>query len=422
MKFALLTTTLLANTVASISSREKNHADSTTPATAYSFEEFVRQHAKIYATEEEYGRRRDIFYGNLATIQDHNQQGEHNYTLGVNYFADMLQTELPMGLDKSLHPAYGENTDTSGSFMAASTKRHLRSGAKFRTPSIDFDLDIDLQDLPGSVDWRSRESMTSAVKNQGHCGSCWAFAATAALESHIAIQTGKLFDLSVQELVSCAPNQKACGGHGGCSGSTAEIAYQFVAEHGMVEEWKFAYQSFNGAKINCTVMKDETNRKEVVEGAVASVVGFSNLPTNSYKAMMTAVVFMGPIVVNVAASGWGLYDGGIYDDDKAKDRDINHAVVLEGYGTDKNTGQDYWIIRNSWSPTWGENGRIRLKRVDPSTLDDPDSDCKMDNTPADGIACTKDDSGSDIIPPKVKVCGTSAVLFDGVVPLGGHLL
>jgi cathepsin L len=138
--------------------------------------------------------------------------------------------------------------------------------------------------------------------------------------------------------------------------------------------------------------------------------------------MMYAVATMGPIVVNVAATGWGFYDEGIFDDDKSSERNINHAVVLEGYGTDEKTGQDYWIIRNSWSPLWGENGRIRLKRVDPATLDDPDKDCKMDNKPADGIACTKDDDGKDIVPPRVKVCGTSAVLFDGVVPLGGHLL
>ncbi len=137
---------------------------------------------------------------------------------------------------------------------------------------------------------------------------------------------------------------------------------------------------------------------------------------------MYAVATMGPIVVSVAASGWGLYNGGIFDDDDATERVINHAVVLEGYGTDQETGQQYWIIRNSWSPLWGENGRIRLKRVDPATLEDPQSDCKMDNHPADGIACTKDDNGNNIVPPNVKVCGTSAVLFDSVVPIGGHLV
>lgn len=67
-------------------------------------------------------------------------------------------------------------------------------------------------------------------------------------------------------------------------------------------------------------------------------------------------------------------------------------------------------------------GYIRLKRTDPSTLDDPSTDCGMDVTPSDGVACTKDDSGNDIVPPATQVCGTSGILFDTSIPLGGYLL
>ena len=87
---------------------------------------------------------------------------------------------------------------------------------------------------------------------------------------------------------------------------------------------------------------------------LASIVGFSNLPTNSYKNLMMAVATMGPIAVSVAASNWGLYKKGIFDDDKVENRNLNHEVVLEGYGTDAKTGMDYWLIRNSWGPQWGE--------------------------------------------------------------------
>ena len=75
----------------------------------------------------------------------------------------------------------------------------------------------------------------------------------------------------------------------------------------------------------------------------------------------------------------------------------------------------------SWGPMWGEDGYIRLKRTNPSVLEDPASDCKMDVTPTDGIACTKDDSGNDIVPKAVSVCGTAGILFDTVVPIGAHL-
>jgi cathepsin L len=290
---------------------------------------------------------------------------------------------------------------------------------------------LDKPTIPNAVDWRSKGHIVTPVKNQGHCGSCWAFAATAALESHVAIQTGKSMILSVQELVSCVPNPHRCGGTGGCGGSTPELAYEYVSQNGMVDEWQFSYQSFHGAQVNCTLSPSSVSsenpallRGSVHEfrGAVASIAGFSKLPTNRYHTLLSAVALLGPVVIAVAASHWGLYQGGIFDDDQYETRDIDHAVVLEGYGTDPETGQDFWLVRNSWGPNWGEDGYIRLKRVDPTTLDDPETDCKMDITPSHGIACTENDDGSDITPPSVQVCGTSGILYDGVVPIGGHLV
>lgn len=100
----------------------------------------------------------------------------------------------------------------------------------------------------------------------------------------------------------------------------------------------------------------------------------------------------------------------------------DHLVVLDGYGEDPMTGEQYWLIRNSWSPLWGENGYIRLWRVDPSTLSDPEMDCGIDTTPADGIACTQNEDDNEIIPPPVKICGNSGILYDATIPIGGHLL
>jgi cathepsin L len=394
------------------------------------FQKFVKDFDKDYATEHERDYRYEIFKQNLYKIKRHNDDDKSPFKLGITPFADLLPHELPLGHDKN-----GRNVKHL-SLSRSSPSSYLRiREAKPKLPSstILFDQDRNVSKLPKEIDWRKNNLgqpvITSPIKNQRSCGSCWAFAATATLESHIAIQTGTLLELSVQELVSCVPNPLHCGGNGGCTGSTVEIALEFVSQHGIVDEWSFGYQSGNGAKVNCTITDQEdgndnktNNGTRTIKGAVASIVGFASLPSNSYSNLMHAVATMGPVAVTVAASSWGLYKEGVFDDSKSDHRDLNHAVVLEGYGTDEITGEDFWLIRNSWGPTWGEGGRIRLKRVDPTTLDDPSSDCKTDVTPANGIACTKDVDGNDIIPPTVTACGTSGVLFDSVVPIGGHLL
>jgi len=312
------------------------------------------------------------------------------------------------------------------------------------------------------------------------------------LESHIAIQTGILFTLSVQQLVSCAPNSQHCGSvvvadgyGGGCNGSTGELAYDFISSgRGIVTEWKWGYTSYAGGRGKCTlspspfitsdddeddtstytknvknqnlhVTADEEIEEEdknnndnnvdlLIPGAVASIKGHSNLRTNSYVDLLHAVATKGPVVVNVAADeGWLLYKGGIYDDIHTPNRDINHVVVVEGYGTDPITQEDYWLVRNSWGPLWGEHGYIRLKRLNPynvslctanaaaaaalkttagkgTVLLDECGECKMDMTPQDGIACVGPDF--TIKPKPVMVCGTSGILYDGLIPVGGSLI
>ena len=91
--------------------------------------------------------------------------------------------------------------------------------------------------------------VVSAVKDQGHCGSCWAFAATATVESHVALATGLLFDLSTQQLAMCAPNDDHCGGVGKCEGSTAELAFQYLTgSKGFYQEYQYSYASYYGKK------------------------------------------------------------------------------------------------------------------------------------------------------------------------------
>ena len=264
------------------------------------------------------------------------------------------------------------------------------------------------------------------------------------MESHVAIATDVLFELSVQELVSCVANPQHCGGDGGCTGSTSELAFGHVQEHGITDEWSFGYQSYHGEKVQCTIEEqDQEAEQEKEQGVavvlqqerkaqqqksrpVASIDGWVMLPRNNYTVVMNVLAKVGPLAVSVACSPWVSYRSGVYRGnlETQKETDVNHLVVLEGYGTDEETGDDYWIVRNSWGPQWGENGRIRLYRYNPDKDNGISEDefCGMDTTPADGAACTIDEKGHPIDPQPARICGNSGILYDVSFPTGAHLV
>lgn len=130
------------------------------------------------------------------------------------------------------------------SHMTATEKSAFDGRTKGKVARLDSQRDFPadykmktIAELPTSVDWRT-EGVISAVKDQGHCGSCWAFASTATIESHAAISTGMLFDLAPQQIAACSPNPDQCGGIGNCNGATAEIAFDYVAKSaGLFEEF-----------------------------------------------------------------------------------------------------------------------------------------------------------------------------------------
>lgn len=297
---------------------------------SYSFEDFCREFGKTYATTEEFQRRKEIFDINLQTIVSHNaktdlKQGGH--VLGVNPFADMMPDELPRGYNKMQSSRYSASSSTA-------RRRHRRQlqGKQQQQQLLEEDNHLPFMvepesSLPVAVDWRT-QGVTTPVKSQGACGSCWAFASTAVLESHIALQTGLLFSLSEQELVSCASNPRHCGGTGGCAGSTAEIAFELVMQKGIVQEWDFGYQSYHAENVECTLKEKTTPyRKSAVrgtnkdllssnstlyKGAVASIDGYVTLPSNKYLVLMNAVAKLGPVAVSVACLPWHLYKGGVF--------------------------------------------------------------------------------------------------------------
>jgi cathepsin L len=316
---------------------------------------------------------------NMKVIAAHNERfeaGQSTYRMGVNHLTD--EPQGPMG-----------RVDNKA------TAKHSPQLHKSR---------VNVQDLPASVDWRDA-GVVSPVKNQGHCGSCWAFATTATVESHVALETGLLFDLSPQQLVSCAPNTDECGGHGGCMGSIPELAYDYlIGAGGYAEEWSQPYISYTG----------ETNGTCPVSLELkAGITSYVKLEENNAADVMEALATVGPLAINVDASTWHTYESGVFDGCSYDAMDLNHVVVLVGYGTDEATGSDYWLVRNSWSPTYGEGGYIRLKR-DPVSS----TPCGVDTTPTDGTGCV---NGGDTRPVQYP-CGQCGVAFDVSYPTGAFVV
>jgi len=254
------------------------------------------------------------------------------------------------------------------------------------------------------MDWRTKPGVLTAVKNQGMCGSCWTFAAVETIESHYALATGYLQDLSEQQIASCAANPKHCGGTGGCEGGTAQIAFQHVIESGgLSSEWTYPYLSYKGDDKQCTLNTTSF-------AAAAKVESYVNIKSNDEPSLMEAIQ-KGPIAISVDASSWSRYESGVYDGCNMTSPEIDHAVQLVGYGVEKHAAPnkyevEYWIVRNSWAPTWGEKGFIRIARGGKKM-------CGVDTNPAEGTGCT---GGVK----KQTVCGMCGILFDNAYPVIGN--
>jgi cathepsin L len=358
---------------------------------SFSFERFVEQFGRDYKPgTAEYAKRRQIFEERLRSILAHNTDTTNTWTRGVNEFADLSDEEFKssgrLGYKKQIAQEHRSRMVTS----------------EFANKTVVDDDDMALSSLPESVDWREK-GIVSPVKDQGHCGSCWAFATTETVESHVALATGTLETLSPQELVSCAVNPYECGGTGGCGGSIPELAYTYIQLYGLTTEWMTPYTSYAGKTETCPT--NFTTRAQATVG----ITGYRKLTPNSYQDVMSALAQIGPLAVNVDASKWHDYSSGVFSGCPWGEYiDINHVVQLVGYGIDANLGK-FWLVRNSWDATWGENGYIRLERSS--------NECGKDKDPLDGTGCKGGPLSDDVV-----VCGTCGLLFDVSYPIGGQML
>jgi len=339
----------------------------------YTFEQYMEDHNKAYRASE-LQMRRALFEKNVQRVNAHNADSSKSWKMGINHLSDWTEEEFraTLGYDKKL------------GFHQMSKRSQVVS-----------DEDIDISGIPTNWDWRT-QGVISDVKDQGRCGSCWTFGAAETIESHYAIQTGFLQDLSQQQIIDCIPNALQCGGTGGCQGGTAELVFETLVQTtgGLASEWTYPYRSYYADNFTCQYDPLKTK-------AAASITGHVVLPSNQYAPVMKALATVGPLAVNVDASSWSFYESGVYTACDAENVDIDHVVQLVGYGTDEQYG-DYWTVRNSWGPKYGEKGYIRLARSS-------DVKCGVDKTPLDGTGC----AGG---PSTQTVCGACGILFDVSYP------
>ncbi|KAM6106543.1 cathepsin S-like [Pterocles gutturalis] len=280
-----------------------------------------KTYGKEYRHEEE-GERRATWERNLRLVTLHNLEhslGLHSYELGMNHLGDMTSEEVA-ALLTGLHVDPRPNR--------TSTYRP-QPGSK----------------LPDTVDWREKGCVT-AVKNQGACGSCWAFSAAGALEAQVKLKTGKLVSLSAQNLVDCTRSY----GNSGCGGGWRTKAFQYVIDnHGIDSDDSYPYTAQDGAcRYNPAARAATCSR-------------YVELPYGDEAVLKDAVANVGPVSVSIDASQptFFLYKAGIYRDPSCSQVG-NHAVLVVGYGS--LDGEDYWLVKNSWGMHFGEQGYVRMAR------------------------------------------------------------
>lgn len=276
--------------------------------------------------------RREIFYENLRTIRRHNQMKNNTFNLNVNQFADMTFEEL-----------YKQNYFEEDDFYETADFED------FEPPNIvSFTHENFNKTPPESFDWRD-QGIRLPVKNQGRCGSCYAFVGLEALESAFYVKTGKSFVFSRQEIVDCARRH----GTKGCDGGIVHGVYSYIDKIGGISLQKdYPYREIE-RECNENVERVKFRVKEIIQ-----------VETEDEELLKKALYNAGPIILVVDSlnESFYRYSSGIYYEERCNDKDRipTHAILLIGYGSEN--GQDFWTFKNSYGDKWGESGYMRIAR------------------------------------------------------------
>ncbi|CAD5232417.1 unnamed protein product [Bursaphelenchus xylophilus] len=291
------------------------------------FFNFIANFEKAYDNDSHVEDRFQKFQDSLSLIDDL-QKNNSLTKFGLTQFSDLSRDEFIKG------------------FTGIKGVEHVKQLHGNASEAIRSKRDA----VPDAFDWRDHNGVTPP-KNQLNCGCCYAFAAIGAIESQFKIRTNKTYDLSEQQAVSCTYQSSKYSNNGGCDGGQSFAVFQYAIDNGLGTETDFPYTSGDSQTIPAC--------KSVT--AAVKVTSHASLPAKDEVNMAKVVYETGPIVTYLNADQMQHYQGGILDAaEPSGGWEINHAVLTVGYGAEN--GTPYWIIKNSWGPTWGESGFVRVRR------------------------------------------------------------
>ena len=283
-----------------------------------------KNHFGMAFNGEEDAAREQKFNANIALIESENAK-DNTHTLGVNQFAHLSFDEFAT-----------QYLTLKGDSVVSEDDAHLG------------ELEVQ-SEVASTVDWSTDKSVVNPVKDQGQCGSCWAFSAVGTVESAYALAAGKLGSYAEQQLVDCSTN----GGSQGCNGGFNQYGISYIGSTGIAAESAYPYKATDGT------CRASSVSKELPSGAVA---GYQSVGKNN--AALTSALNSGPISVTVNADNtWQSYRSGVLNQNCGLFGQIDHAVIAVGY----NTADSTFKIRNSWGASWGEAGYVRVS----NTVTDP---------------------------------------------------